>query len=142
MEMNLTDDEIKSIAEDLDCGMKVYINKVTNKIKSIINTNDLFYADDEFLYEDLKEIEENFDQYFEFEKMDSSESFRVMEYFVESIEDIELKKKLELGLDLSKPFRNFKDIIDSETEYREKWFQFKNEKYIEYVKEQIEYIVH
>lgn len=140
--MNLTDDEIKSIAEDLDCGMKVYINKVTNKIKSIINTNDLFYADDEFLYEDLKEIEENFDQYFEFEKMDSSESFRVMEYFVESIEDIELKKKLELGLDLSKPFRNFKDIIDSETEYREKWFQFKNEKYIEYVKEQIEYIVH
>ena len=74
-----------------------------------------------------------------FEKMDSRESFRVMENFVDLVEDTELKNKLDLGLSLSKPFRNFKDIIDSESEYREKWFQFKKQKYIEYVIEQIDF---
>ena len=74
-----------------------------------------------------------------FEKMDSRESYRVMENFVDLVEDTELKNKLDLGLSLSKPFRNFKDIIDSESEYREKWFQFKKQKYIEYVIEQIDF---
>lgn len=135
--MNLKDEEIKSIAEDLDCGMKVYINKETGEIKSIIDPNDLYFVDDEFPDENLKDIENNYDKYFEIDKMDSRESFRVMEEFVDNLEDIELKKKLDLGLSLSKPFRNFKDIIDSETEYRERWFQFKNQKYIEYVTEQM-----
>jgi len=45
---------------------------------------------------------------------------------------------LELGLSLSKPFRNFKDIIDNENEYRKNWFAFKSAKYIEFVKEQLE----
>ena len=95
------------------------------------------YVDEELWEEDINEIEENFDKYVVFEKMDSGESYRVMSDFVDTIEDDELRKKLELGLTLRKPFRNFKDIIDNEVEYREKWFAFKNARYIEFVKEQL-----
>jgi len=70
--------------------------------------------------------------------MDSRESFQVMEEFVKTVDDEELRKKLELGLSLSKPFRNFKDIIDDENEYRKNWFAIKSAKYIEFVKEQLE----
>ncbi|OGU81898.1 MAG: hypothetical protein A2W11_09140 [Ignavibacteria bacterium RBG_16_35_7] len=134
----LTEEQIKSIAEELEAGLKVYLNIETKEIKSIIDFDNNFYADMEPWAEDIKEIEANYDKYLEIENMDSRESYQVMEEFIETIEDEELRKKLELGLSLSKPFRNFKDIIDDENEYRIKWFSFKSAKYIESVKEQLE----
>lgn len=138
--MKLTDEQIKSIAEDLECGMKVYVHIETKEIKTIADLDNNFYSDEEAWAEEIKEIEENYDKYVQFEKMDSRESFRIMEKFIETLKDEELKKKLELGLNLSKPFRNFKDIINNAGEYREKWFEFKNIKYIEYVKEQLAFL--
>lgn len=40
-------------------------------------------------------------------------------------------------LNRSKPFSNFKWIIDNSGDYRQKWFDFKNQKYIEWVEEKI-----
>jgi hypothetical protein len=136
--MELTEEQIKYIAEELETGFNVYLNIETKEIKSIIDFDNNIYADTEAWEEDIKEVEENYDKYFGFEKMDSKESFQVMEEFVETVEDGKLKEKLELGLSLSKPFRNFKDIIDNENEYRKKWFAFKSAKYIEFVKEQLD----
>jgi hypothetical protein len=136
--MKLTEEQIKSIAEELETGFKVYLNIETKEIKSIIDFDNNYDADTEPWEDDIKEIEENFDKYLKFEKMDSRESFQVMEEFVVTVDDEELRKKLEIGLSLSKPFRNFKDIIDDENEYRKNWFAFKSTKYIEFVKEQLE----
>jgi hypothetical protein len=136
--MNLTDEQIKSIADDLDIGMKVYVNTETNEIKTIIDLDQHCDADTEAWEEDINEIEENFDKYFQFGRMDSRESFQVMEEFIVTVDDEELRNKLELGLSISKPFRNFKDIIDDENEYRKNWFAFRSAKYIEFVKEQLE----
>ena len=136
--MNLTNEGIKNIAEELEMGMKVYVNKKNMEIKTFLNFERMEFIDDEMWEEDINEIEENYDSYIKFENMDSRESYRVMEDFVETVEDNELRKKLELGLSLSRPFRNFKDIIDSGGEYRDKWFEFKNSKYIDFVKEQLE----
>jgi hypothetical protein len=136
--MNPTDELIKSIAGDLDAGMIVYLHIETNEIKTIIDFNQHYDADMELWEEDIREIEDNIDKYLQFEPMDSREAFRVMEDFVETVEDERLREKLYLGLSLSKPFRNFKDIIDNAGEYRQRWFDFKNDKYIEYVKEQLD----
>ena len=126
--MNLTRNQIENIAEELESGMKVYLNIETMEIKTILDWDDNYLSSEDEWDDDLKEIENNFDKYIMFEKMDSRESYRVMENFVDLVEDTELKNKLDLGLSLSKPFRNFKDIIDS-----------KKQKYIEYVIEQIDF---
>ena len=136
--MKLKEEQIEKIADELQTGMKVYVNIETTEIKSIIDFDSYIDAEEEPWEEDIKEIEKNYDKYLEFEKMDSSESYRVMEDFTEMVEDEELRKRLELGLSLSKPFRNFKDIIDYEDENRKKWFAYKNARYIEYVKELLE----
>ncbi|MEW6508088.1 MAG: UPF0158 family protein [Bacteroidota bacterium] len=136
--MELTEEQIKYIAEELDTGMKVYVNLETMEVKSIIDTLQHYDVDTEAWEDDINEIEENFDKYFQFERMDSRESFQVMEDFVETVDDKRLREKLELGLSLSKPFRNFKDIIDDENEYRTRWFEFRDARNIEFVKEQIE----
>jgi hypothetical protein len=136
--MELTKEQIESIAEELNIGMRVFVNLETKEIRTIMD------LDDDLLQEELEgdeinEIENNLDKYLEFYKMDSREAFRVMSDFVDSLDNEKLKDKLDLGLSLSKPFRNFKDIIDSEGgEYRDKWFAFREMKYIEYVQEQLE----
>ncbi len=136
--INLTNEQIKEIASELDIGMNVYVNKVTKEIKSIINFDQHIYAEEELWEDDINEIENNFDSYIQFEPMDSRQAFRVMEEFVETLDNSEIRKKLELGLSLSKPFRNFKDILENYLEYRDKWFSFKEKEYIEYVKEQLD----
>ena len=136
--INLTNEQIKEIASELDIGMNVYVNKVTKEIKSIINFDHHIYAEEELWEDEINEIEKNFDSYIQFEPMDSRQAFRVMEEFVETLDNSEIRKKLELGLSLSKPFRNFKDILENYLDYRDEWFAFKEKEYIEYVKEQLD----
>ncbi|MCF6268544.1 MAG: UPF0158 family protein [Melioribacteraceae bacterium] len=137
--IEITEKQIESIAGELECGMNIYLHKKTLEIISILNFDTHYDADTELWEEDIKKVEENYDMYIKFENMDSKDSFQIMEDFTKNVEDVELKKRLELGLSLSKPFRNFKDIIDCEDEYRNKWFKFKNEKYIEFVKNELSY---
>jgi hypothetical protein len=133
--LNLTDEEVRSIAEELEMGLIVYVNIETKEIKAVADIDTVF--DPEPWEEMVQEIEDNYDSYLRIRNMDSSESFKIMEEFVETISDEELRKKLELGLSLSKPFRNFKDIIDSEYEYKKKWYAYRDGRYIEFVKERL-----
>jgi len=56
--------------------------------------------------------------------LESLESFKIVERFVEQITDKKLKMELENVLANKKPFQNFKHSIDN-SDYRQKWFDFK-----------------
>ena len=75
----------------------------------------------------------NLDKLVEFEKMSTRESFEMMEEFIDTVEDENFKQKLIYALNRNKPFRNFKYEIDYSDEYRQRWFKFKEEKYLECV---------
>lgn len=136
--IKLTKQQIKEIAEELDCGMKCYYNKKTKEIKLLPDFDSYYGADEEPWAEELKKLEENWTDYIEIECMNSQESFLVMENFANFIENSTLREKLINSLNRSKPFRNFKWIIDNSGDYRQQWFEFKNQKYIEFVKDQLE----
>jgi Uncharacterised protein family (UPF0158) len=110
--MKLTNEQINSIVDELTSGMNVYLNTETNEIKSIFDFDQHPDVDISGWREEIEELEKNPEKFMQIEKMDSRSEFRIMDDFVETVEDRELRKKLELGLSLSKPFRNFKDIID------------------------------
>jgi len=127
--IKLTEKQIEEIADYLDCGLICLYNIETKEIITITEFDD--YPDsDEF----------NWDDIIEFEKMNSNDSFDLMIYFVEQLNDCLLKEKLINVLNRSKPFKNFKFQIDNSDEYRQKWFDFKNKSYVEYVKLQLETI--
>jgi hypothetical protein len=134
---NLTKDEIKEIAEYLDCGMICYYHKKTNEITTILDFDSHLGADEEPWEELINEVDEHRDDYVEFERMDTRESFLVMSDFTEVVDDSALREKLTDALNRPKPFGNFKWIIDNSGDYREKWFEFKNQKYIEWVEDKI-----
>ncbi len=123
----LTEQQIKEIAEQLDCGFRSFWHKPTGEllfVPDLISNpefdNDLFDAD-------LEKLDNNFSDYFEIEKPTSSDSFEIMANFTEQLSDNnKLKNKLINALNKKKPFREFKFVIDNSGVYRQQWFDFKN----------------
>lgn len=136
--MQLTKQQIKEIAENLDCGEICYYNLKTGEIKTLPDFSSYDETDMEIWEESINEIEQSIDDYFVFERFQSYQSYEIMADFAETVEDINLQKKLFNALNRPKPFRNFMWNIDNSGDYRQKWFQFKNKRYIQWVTEQIE----
>jgi signal transduction protein with GAF and PtsI domain len=133
----MTDEQITELADNLDSGLRCFVHKET---KAIVTTPDSVNdpLSDSELWDDANEvIENNFDSYAEIDKMDSRESFRLMEKFIEIVEDERLRDKLDQALRRPKPFWNFKFEVDNSGPYRQKWFDFKKQQLIEWVKEQL-----
>jgi hypothetical protein len=138
--MKLTEKQIEEIAENLECGMRCFYNQKTGEIKTLLNMENWSSADEELWDEEAKEINDSMDDYFEFNGLESRDSFRIMADFAESIDDTDLQNKLIYALNRPKPFQNFKWRIDNSGDYRQQWFDFKRKRFIEWVKEQIEFI--
>ncbi len=136
--IKLTKDQIKDIAGELICGMNCYYNKKTEGIIKIPDIDNQIGDIDEVWKRDLKRVEDNQSDFVEFEMMDSRESFLVMEYFTDSVDDPDLREELINALNRRKPFSNFKWIVDNSGDYRQQWFDFRDKKYIEWVEDRID----
>ncbi len=135
--LTFTKEQIKEIADDLDCGLRVFYHKETGELIIVPDTDKNFGMDTEEWQEDLDKLEENFMDYQEIYAMESRDSFRVMADFTEQLADERLQSKLIHALNNKKPFSGFKFIIDNEDEQRQNWFAFKNKRYIEWTEEQL-----
>jgi hypothetical protein len=133
----MTDEQINELADNLVSGLRCFVHK---EKKTIVTTPDTISnpdSDSEWWDEANKEIENNFDSYIEIEKMDSHESFRLMESFINTVDNVPLRDRLEEVLRRPKPFANFKFDIDNSGPYRQKWFDFKKQQIIEWVQRQV-----
>ena len=137
--INLTKDQIKEIAEQLDCGNRCYFNKETG---AIVTTPDFDsgYSDEELWADVLNELDENWAKYVEIEKLESRDSFNIMADFAESTDSKELRDRLINALNKKHPFRNFKWVVDNSGPYRQRWFDFKRQKLIKWVENKLDEI--
>ncbi len=133
--MKISGKQIREISQDLQCGLKTFINRETGEIKSILDPNEV-YSEPETWEEELEKIENEWIDYSVIEKMESWEAFQIMEDFVEEINDKRLKEDIIKILNRKSPFANFKAEIESSS-YRQNWFDFRDKKYEEYIKEQL-----
>jgi len=133
--MKITEKQIHEISQDLQTGLKTFINRKTYEIKSILDPNDI-YSDSEIWEEEFEEIENEWSDYSIISKMESWEGFQTMEDFIKEIKDDRLKDDLIKILNRKSPFANFKAEIES-SEYRQKWFDFRDFKHEVYVKEKL-----
>lgn len=138
MKLTLTDQQIKEIADWLDSGMRCFYNRLTGEIKHILDPDHWIDTEEELWEQEMKTIEDNLEQYVEFTSMLSGQAFKVMVDFAENVDNLDLQYKLIKALERPKPFRNFKWLVDTSGPYRQKWFDFKNARYIQFVKEQID----
>ena len=117
---------IKKIAQELDCGFDCYYNSKNDEIIAIPSFSQ-FPDDDEFkeaFSDSLEKVEKHKTDFIKFETLESFESFKIMELFVERLSDQNLKLELENVLANKKPFQNFNHKIDH-SDFRQSWFDFK-----------------
>lgn len=126
---------ISEIAQLLEAGMKVYLNKDTHEIKSIFDWDEI--TDYELVEKEENEILQEWSNYVVFTKMESHEAFDLMDGFAVEIEDINLREAVIKALGRKRPFANFKAIVET-SDYRDKWFEFRRKKYIEYIENYLE----
>jgi hypothetical protein len=129
---------IKRIADELDTGMVCYYHKITGELESYPDENRNPGFDEEFWVEVMDKVAENRDDYLEFEPMNSHESFRVMENFIGQIDHVPTHNKFIDAISRKRPFAHFRDMLNYYPDLLQQWYLFKDEAYIEYVKEQLE----
>jgi antirestriction protein ArdC len=123
---NIKQNIVKEIAQELDCGNDCYYNPKTDEIITIPNFSN--FADEEEFREcfksELKTVKKNKADLIKIEVLESFESFKIMEQFIDQITDAEFKTELENIIQKKKPFQNFKNSIDN-SDFRQEWFDFK-----------------
>ncbi|MBN2830291.1 MAG: hypothetical protein JXR56_08220 [Candidatus Cloacimonetes bacterium] len=137
MKLNITDEQIKDIAEILDTPMDCYYNLKTGEVLEIPSEEVLMFDESELWEEMFIEFSAIREDCVQFHKISSSESYQLMAKFADTVDDESFRIKLKTALEFAKPFKNFKKLIDH-SDYREQWFEFKMEGKIEAVKRQIE----
>jgi len=136
--ITLTDAVIKKIAGNLDAGNDCWYHIPAGEVLWAPSRDRNFDMDEEIWADVFKEIGEKEHECIPFECLETHESFRIMESFAENeVADKPLRARLITALANRKPFRHFKDVIDNSS-YRQAWFAFKDQWYIEHVKEELE----
>jgi hypothetical protein len=136
--MNITTAEnIKEIAEQLDCGFRAFIHKTTQQILFVPDENFLTDIDLDPWNEELEQLENNITDHYEIDKWTSSEAFETMSEFADQLTDSNLQNRLFDALRKNKPFREFKSVIDNSRDFRQQWIDFKNKWQQDFVSRQL-----
>ena len=154
--MKLSEEQIEKIAESIDAGFTCHINPDTGEIEETRENDDFEIIPDEddddyeefmedmpdWQKETLKENKEqseridSWDRCIIIDQPDSSEAYTFMEDFVEEIIPESEQKMFWKALQWKKPFANFNDLIH-DSKYLDDWYEFKKNKLMEYVKEEL-----
>ena len=137
MAIEIKPEMIKEIAEMLDAGMVCFYHKTKGEMEYYPDEFRGGSIDNELWNEVVDKVDENYGDYLRLEGMSSFEGFKVMENFISEIEHIPTHNKFIDAISRKKPFRQFSDLLLYYPELRKQWFVYKNECYIEFVKEQI-----
>ncbi len=124
------------MAEHLLCGNLCFLNTITGDFEYHPSEMDFFPDEENPWQEVIDKLENNWDDYIRIEPMNSNQSYAVMESFAEQLEDDGFRKKLVAALSRPKPFRNFNYLIH-ELDFRQEWFDFRQKRNVEWVREQI-----
>ena len=135
--MEVPKEILNEIADSLDAGFKCFIHRDTFEVVTYLDPDRYPDMDPKDWKEEISKVKKNKKKFMEIESMESSDSFRVMEEFADTVDDNTIKIRLITALEGHKPFANFKIQIDNSGPYRELWFAFRKEKNIEWVQSQL-----
>jgi hypothetical protein len=129
-------DKINEIADCLAYGMSCFYHLKKSEVISIPNVENSFEIDND-IEKLINEIEVHPDEFIAFEQIPSNVSFKIMEEFIEEIDDPEFQTRLNWAISKEKPFKRFKEEIEYNGKYRDLWYHYKLMQYIDLVNEQI-----
>jgi len=137
--MEVSREILNDIADSIEAGFKCFIHRETFEVVTYLNPDQYPEMDPKDWKDEIDKVRKNKKKFIEIENMTSSDSFRVMEEFADSLENNATKVRLLTALQGRKPFANFKHQIENSADSRNLWFEFRREKNIEWVSNQLAY---
>jgi hypothetical protein len=137
--MKVSKETLNDMADNLEAGFKCYIHRKTSEIIEVPDKDRSPDIDTDAWEEDIEKVFKDRKNYIEIKGMHSSDSFRVMEDFVLSLENSSVKTQLIHAIEGRKPFANFNHQIDNALDYRERWFNFRRDRNIDWVQKQLDF---
>lgn len=134
--MKLNAIDINKIAQEIEAGMKVFINKKTLEFRSVLDWDDM--NEPGFWIKEERKIKKEWSDFIVINKMEVHESFQIMVDFTDEIEDQRLKEDIIKILKRKSPFANFKMEIES-SNHRQKWFDFRRKKHEDYIRNELDF---
>ncbi|MGM1057535.1 MAG: UPF0158 family protein [Bacteroidota bacterium] len=134
--MKVKEANIREMAELILSGQLCFLNTLKGDFEYHPAEMDFFPDEENPWQEVIDKIENNWDDYIRIEPMNSNQSYAVMESFADQLESDGFRKKLLTVLNRPKPFGNFNYLIH-ESDFRQEWFDFRQERNVEWVREQI-----
>jgi hypothetical protein len=119
--------ELEGALENNSPELHSFLNKVTGDVIRI-------FRGSEDAEERLREVE-NGPDFVYIEPISSREQYRWMEEFIETVEESNLKDKLNIAIDGKGAFRRFKDVLVGYPAERERWFGKRSTKLRAHMKE-------
>ncbi|MDY9918670.1 MAG: UPF0158 family protein [Proteiniphilum sp.] len=131
---------ISEVAGNMSAGLISFVNTETLEVEGVpkeIYSDLPLEEDDEEYEEEMTDTDTYSDEIFSFRKwkdfitiesLESSEAYRIMEYFVDNLPKGHAKNILNNTINGKKPFANFNNFIH-QSEYRELWFEFRDRMY-------------
>jgi hypothetical protein len=118
---------VHDIAENINCGLICYLNPETLELEDV--PKDLAFDPDEFELitgESWKETfnHDQWERCITIEPREGHEGFKIMEWFVDEIDNEFFKREVIGALNRKHPFANFKALVEG-SKYRQQWFNFK-----------------
>ena len=117
---------IKEIAQTINTGEVVFFNLETQEILSYPAPEDSGYNEFDYLAEEVLAITDaNPDAYVRFDPPDTRTSYQIMAAFAETVVNEQLKALLLDTLKSKKPFRNFRNAVETEG-IEDDWYDYKD----------------
>ena len=138
--MEISRELLNDIANSMEAGFKCFLHLQTFEVVTYPDSEQYADMDSKNWKEEISKVRKNKKKFIEIERMTSSDSFRVMKEFVDSLENNSTKIKLLTTLEGHKPFANFKYQVDNSGVYREQWFAFRRQKNIEWIQNQLSFV--
>jgi len=138
--MEISTELLNEIADNLEMGFRCFLNKKSPAIITYPNEDNSLNFEPEMWTSEISAVKEAKKDIIEIENLTPSDSFKIVEEFILTVEDPDFQKTLSDSIQIRKPFANFKFLIESSNTERNRWFDFKKQWYIEWVKNQISFL--
>lgn len=132
-------DIIKEISDQLGSGFRVFFNRETLDVVSYPNEEKFLSFEPSMWKKEIQAVQKQWHNFIEIEGMEPHDSFGVMEAFVATVDDNVLRERLLHTIRQKRPFAHLKSVIDA-SDYRQRWFSFRDQSMLGWVRDQLERI--
>ena len=135
--IQLNDHDINEAATAIRRGMEVYVHRDHGRMLIADDPERNVRADPEVFEAIMQDVSTDPDAYVHIERLPAPDAIKIMAAFTDRVRNQELWQALTYALKRPNPFQNFKSELRRFPKNYERWRQFRQERYTEYVRESL-----